>query len=662
MIFRRVLLKTWQRGLFAALALVAVLIIVANLRSQTETRRQPIPPAGQVTKSQGLVQEIYGQEIDAATSADAKVALARKLLEVERTTKNDSDAWALLLIARRLATSAGDVGVIRQSCLAMGARFDVDHFVLEAESLLGVPEDLADSAKLKTVQRMQVLIRAGLAREDFSIVRRLAEAANRQATAARNLALARETLDQLDRLSEIAPLFDEAKEAREILKVDPTDAAASLKQGRYLCFVLGEFQKGGPYLQRSEDPTLAPLASREAATASAPEDIVGVADAWWEYASKLDEFASVKTKVHAVELYSRALPNLTGLSLAKAEARIRELGSAAHTTGARPAEDGFPGTDTAPLGMRGQGLPVQFPYKAPAARKAQESWARELGFDSWQVKSKSGLQLVVVPPGTLLMGTPASEPERTPAEGPQHEVRISKAMLVGAHEITQQKFEDVMGYNPRYYRQRPEVRNLNVEQFPVENISWWDACEFCNQLSKREDLSEYYRLTDVRKGAQGILSATVEVLGGSGYRLPTEAEFEHFARAGTTTPFSFGSVHDGSQGNLLGTKPYGTTRPGVALHRTTTVGSYEPNPFGIYDVDGNVSEWCWDYYDPFFYARLKRNVPMVDPQGPANGVLRCNRSNAFAYDAKHGRSGRRHGDKPDFRSQWGGLRVVRNLE
>ena len=141
----------------------------------------------------------------------------------------------------------------------------------------------------------------------------------------------------------------------------------------------------------------------------------------------------------------------------------------------------------------------------------------------------------------------------------------------------------------------------------------------------------------------------------------SEAEYENYARAGTTTPFWFGSAHDGSQGNVNGTRPYGTNRPGAFLNRTTTVGSYTPNPFGLYDIDGNVGEWCWDYHLPNYYQKL-RNQPAVDPFGPETGEKRELRSNSSQYEPLFGRSGRRHGTPPGFTSGWNGFRVVRFLE
>jgi formylglycine-generating enzyme required for sulfatase activity len=205
------------------------------------------------------------------------------------------------------------------------------------------------------------------------------------------------------------------------------------------------------------------------------------------------------------------------------------------------------------------------------------------------------------------------------------------------------------------------LKDQEIGRFPVENITWYDACEFCNRLSKAEELPAYYEMVAVEKQGRHITAADVKPLGGTGYRLPTEAEFEWFARAGTATPYPFGSIHDGTQGNVMGTRPYGTTKPGVFLNRTTKVGSYEPNALGIYDVDGNVAEWCWDYFDPRYYARF-RSAAAVDPVGPATGNQRCNRSNSSQYEPVYGRSGRRHGEDPALRTGWTGLRVVRTAE
>jgi uncharacterized protein (TIGR02996 family) len=180
-----------------------------------------------------------------------------------------------------------------------------------------------------------------------------------------------------------------------------------------------------------------------------------------------------------------------------------------------------------------------------------------------------GMKLALVPPGTFLMGSPRSEPKRSTREGKRQPVEISQAFLLGVYPVTQREYKMVMGRNPAYFNDRKG----GGPQHPVENVSWKDALAFCRQLSKRPE----------EKHARRV------------YRLPTEAEWEYACRAGTSSPFHYGTSLSSKQANFEGKNyPYGGAPKGRYLRRTSKVGSYIPNAFGLYDMHGNVSEWCED--------------------------------------------------------------------
>jgi uncharacterized protein (TIGR02996 family) len=198
-----------------------------------------------------------------------------------------------------------------------------------------------------------------------------------------------------------------------------------------------------------------------------------------------------------------------------------------------------------------------------------------------------GMQLALIPAGTFLRGAPPDEKGSFANEKPQHAVTLSRPFYLGLYPVTQRDYLTVMGSNPSHF-----TAQHNWPNYPVEEVRWEDTVTFCEQLSALPD----------------------ERAAGRVYRLPTEAEWEYACRAGTTTAFSFGPTASSTQANFSGQHPYDDA-DGPYLQRTSIVGSYLPNAFGLYDMHGNVWEWCSDWYQPDYYARS----PAVDPPGPESG-------------------------------------------
>ena len=207
-----------------------------------------------------------------------------------------------------------------------------------------------------------------------------------------------------------------------------------------------------------------------------------------------------------------------------------------------------------------------------------------------------GMKLTLIPAGKFLMGAPAGEADRN-ANEMQHEVAITRPFYMGVYEVTQGEYATVMGQqrNQWNWGARFVTGSGGGPDHPMENVSWRQAVEFCQRLSARDG----------------------EARAGRRYRLPTEAEWEYACRARTTTASHYGDTLSSMRANFNGLFPYGKADKGPYLRRTSKVGSYAPNAFGLYDMHGNVAEWCSDYYDKDYYP----HSPRENPQGPAQGVL-----------------------------------------
>jgi formylglycine-generating enzyme required for sulfatase activity len=223
-------------------------------------------------------------------------------------------------------------------------------------------------------------------------------------------------------------------------------------------------------------------------------------------------------------------------------------------------------------------------------------------------------------------------------------VVLTKPNYVGVTEVTQLQYEQVMGTNPSHFSATGEgkeaVVNLETGNHPVEMVSWYDAAEFCAKLSQQEKLKSFYS----RSGE------SVTALEGTGYRLPTEAEWEYACRAGTTTRYWCG---DEDQGLLQAD----WSRSNSEL-RTHVVGELKANPFGLSDMHGNVWEWVQDDWDPAFYRQFLKDAA-IDPSIPFSADSpRVVRGGHWMLAPCFSRSSSRTHDLPARRYDYTGFRVL----
>ena len=254
------------------------------------------------------------------------------------------------------------------------------------------------------------------------------------------------------------------------------------------------------------------------------------------------------------------------------------------------------------------------------------------------VQVQAADEFVLIQEGSFEMGSPASENRREKDEA-QHHVTLSSFYL-GTCEVTQKAYGALMGNNPSQFQ---------GDELPVENVSWYDAITYCNARSTAEDLIPAY----VINGDGDTITVTWN-REANGYRLPTEAEWEYACRAGTTTPFSTGENVTVDQANYYGTYPYDGYPRGEYRNRTMPVGSFGPNPWGLYDMHGNVWEWCWDWYGAY------TNNSVVNPAGVDSGTYRVNRGGGWNDFGRHLRSAYRAAYSPKNRTFNLGFRLARN--
>jgi len=219
-----------------------------------------------------------------------------------------------------------------------------------------------------------------------------------------------------------------------------------------------------------------------------------------------------------------------------------------------------------------------------------------------------------IPSGTFQMGSPDTEPMRGGDEGPVHEVAITEDFYFGTFEVTQAQWEKVMGDNPAIF-QTLETSPTH----PVEYVSWNDCQAFIAKLNAM----------DMGK-----------------FRLPTEAEWEYACRAGTTTAYFWG---DEMAKNGSSDYAWANSR---SFARTNPVGMKKPNPWGLYDISGNVWEWCGDWFGPYEEGR------QTDPQGPDSGKMKVFRGGSWYDFYESHRSANRHKHAPDEHYTAIGMRLV----
>lgn len=226
-----------------------------------------------------------------------------------------------------------------------------------------------------------------------------------------------------------------------------------------------------------------------------------------------------------------------------------------------------------------------------------------------------GMKFVLLPPGAFMMGSPKEETERFSFET-QHKVTLIKGYYMAVYTVTQEQWQVVMGNNPSGFK--------GEKNLAVETVSWDDCQKFIVKLREKDKKH---------------------------YRLPTEAEWEYACRAGTKSPFHFGETISTDQANYNGNKTYGPGKKGIFRMKTTSVGSFPANAWGLHDMHGNIWQWCQDWFGDY------PQKDVVDPKGPDTGKSRVLRGGSWFDYPGNCRSATRTGLVPDSRDNDIGFRL-----
>ena len=264
--------------------------------------------------------------------------------------------------------------------------------------------------------------------------------------------------------------------------------------------------------------------------------------------------------------------------------------------------------------------PLQFGVQQPIAGESDGAVPKfSVGFDGDRLslnlepllgEKGTKMEFVQIPDGEFIMGSESGEAGRYTHEGPVHKVKISKPFCIGVSEVTQKQYVAIMGDNPSSFA---------ISNNPVETINWSDANKFCKKMS----------------------TITKNIV-----TLPTEAQWEYACRAGSSTVYCFGD-----DSSLLSDYAWYNDNSGEKTH---SVGQKKPNALGLYDMHGNVWEWCQDWYDSDYY----KNSTSVDPKGRSTGSTRILRGGGWMSGPRDCRSAYRLGSDPDYRWYGIGFRVV----
>jgi serine/threonine protein kinase/formylglycine-generating enzyme required for sulfatase activity len=636
----------------------------ANAKPVTVKHPMPSDEAQQAMLPQ--VDDAYS--VAQAQSPADKLKLVKELYEAASHSEKPDEQFVLMRRAMELAGDAGDAVLMCQVVDAVDEAFQIDAAAVKEKALLKFSETANDVARIKSlIQACHAESQLALAEDRYLQALNLTTLAYRmsQKTQARDFRKdAHEWRVEAERLQQ---RWAKITEVLEKLQHAPDDADANLAVGRWWCFERGRWQRGLSYLAKGSDAELAARAKAELqfiqpaspepmSSAGRPESArptpLTLADGWWEVGQAMVGKEREAVLLRAGMWYRQAQAGLdSGIVRTKVDKRLAEIVKLGHPIPAGPEEKTL--SPARILAARLLSPPVALaPFSPTEAREHQQQWAKYLRLGVEETNS-IGMKLVLLPPGEFDMGSSPEEielllkdglptktppsakiapaPDRIRSEGPRHRVRIASPFYLGMYEVTRGEYLRIMPAPPGPALPTPKPVAaahpvIDAAALPIDMISWLDAQEFCRRLSELPE----------------------ERVAGRTYRLPTEAEWEYACRAGSVGRFS------GTDETSLRSVAWYRQNANDLPHR---VGMKLPNAWGLFDLQGNVQEWCLDWFSPDYY----RLSPTADPAGPESGTARVLRGGCWLTPPGGLRSSSRAWAAPQTREKGIGFRVVREL-
>ena len=558
---------------------------------------------------------------------DARERLFKQILDEVETITDPVHRTALLLVAARQAAELGDVARVNMvlNILDDPHVTAVDVLALKLFSFHGVElQKLDPSRRADLARNLLADIWIAYRHDDYELAQQVLKVAESSINGITGHRFIQHDIGQIrNQLGAEKKRSAEHRAAWESARTllddsgEPQSAEGHFQLAMYLLNVKGDWQQSLAHLTECGDSQLADAAARDIAGSFNPAEMLATAKAWID-AERMP--AHLRNGRAAFWLRTARSHNLIGQIGKDVDTAWDVLGERLSDRD-RGAEDGWiwleesgwqeldsAGRPTRPLAIA--------PFDEKTAGQHRVAWAQHLGVRPTETNS-IGMRFVFIPPGEFLMGSPTSDNDAKSDELPQHPVRITKPFYLGLYEVTQGEYQQIMGDNPSHFK--------GDSRSPVERVSWEDAMEFCRRLS----------------------ALSQEQAAGRIYRLPTEAEWEYACRAGTTTIYSFGDSAES-----LGDYAWYS---GNSIRKTHPAGQKQPNAWGLYDMHGNVWEWCTDRWDAADYAHSALN----DSIGPDGGSARVYRGGAWSSDARGCWSAYRGGALPSYRGDDLGFRLAR---